>query len=95
MAGQLVARRCAGSVVACAGVKPQRSQHILLGGPDGHAGWLVQLRTGSLLDALHPARARARLAAIDPVEFGAALDDLAHARTEPLEALGFTVIRTE
>lgn len=93
MTHQLLESRCAG--VDQGALRPRQMLHVLFDGPEGHAGWLIRLTPRNLLERLHPARVRARLAAIGPVEFADALDSLAAGDPAELRQLGYSVTRTE
>lgn len=92
MTHQLLKARCSGPDQT---VRPRQLLHVLFDGPDGHRGWLIRLSPRNLLERLHPARTRARLAAIDPTEFADALDALAVGEPAQLRRLGYSVSRTE
>ena len=93
MTHQLLESRCAGTDPGA--VRPLQMLHVLFDGPSGHAGWLLRLAPRTVLDRLHPARMRSRLAAIGTAEFAAALDSLAAGETGELRRLGYSVTRTE
>lgn len=93
MTQQLLETRCAG--VDQGTVRPRQMLHLLFDGPAGHTGWLIRLAPRNLSERLHPARLRARLAAIDPAEFADALDSLAAGEPAQLRRLGYSVTRTE
>ena len=95
MTHQLIETRCAGTTETRpeTGLRPRRLLHVLLDGPDGPTDWLIRLPAANLSELLRPARLRTRLAAISPVAFALALDQLAVGDTAALRRLGFTVER--
>jgi hypothetical protein len=93
MTHQLLEKRCAGTDQGT--VRPRQMLHVLFDGPDGRTGWLVRLTPRNVLERLHPARTRIRLAAINPAEFADALDSLAAGEPAQLRRLGYSVTRTE
>jgi len=95
MTHHLIQTRCAGTACrgTASGLRPRRLMHVLLDGPDGPTDWLIRLPAANLSELLHPARLRSRLAAVSPVAFTLALDQLAAGDTAALRRLGFTVER--